>query len=96
MSTTLAPKILAVATIVSKIEGLGIHVIDASVNHIKDPNLGARIAVRGNGDDLLAIIDLLADSVVDPIRARGCIDRPTFVTNVVIDDMTIHLSGINV
>lgn len=91
----LATKIAAIATIVSKIEDMDIHVIDAAASQFSTPNLGARISVRGASPALAAITNTLADSVVDPIRRAGRIERPLLVTNVVIDGVTVHLSSIS-
>lgn len=89
----LAPRLVRVATIVSKIEDMGIHVIDASVSHFQSPALGTRIAVRGGNAALIAISDMLAEEIIDPIRPRGQVESPLLVTNVLIDGTVVHLSG---
>jgi hypothetical protein len=90
---SLVPRMVKLVTIVTKIEDLGIHVIDASVSHFTSSSLGVRVAVRGSNAALVAITDFVADSVVDPIRFTGEIARPLLVTNVLIDGLTVHISA---
>lgn len=88
--STLAPKVVTLATFVAKIEDAEVHVADVLVG---TSSLNTRIAVRG-GKPAVDIVAGLADSVTVEGRGTGLIESPLWETMVSYDGVGIVVVGV--
>ena len=87
----IAPKLVALADVVRKIEDCDIHVVDATFNH----HGAGGLTVRGDQETLFDIAGLADEGEVD-IKLEGDIRRPHYRTVLEFDGMAVAVMAVDV
>lgn len=91
--SAIAPRLVELATVVSKLEDRGIHVVSASADHY--PEGATRIAVRGGAQALNEVVEL-SEGFVKRVHLVGDVSNPLHKAVLRFDalDVTVVATGV--